>query len=235
MSVLVSIYMWTVGLAWLGITCIAVLVSTAFLPRGVCYRLLKGMMRRLLKLLFIPVEVAGAEKLETGRTYLYMANHVSIFDVPLLAGFIPGLVRGIEEKGHFRWPVYGQVIRSMGNIPIERRDVFASMRSMRKAVKRLSRAQSIAVMPEGTRTTDGKLRPFKRLPFQMAKEAGIDLVPIGLSGLFGLKNKLSWLVKPVRVKIAFGQIVPARDVRSMPVDELRDLVRGRILALVERP
>ena len=131
--------------------------------------------------------------------------------------------------------MYGQVIRSMGNIPIDRRDVFASMRSMRKAVKRLSRAQSIAVMPEGTRTTDGKLRPFKRLPFQMAKEAGIDLVPIGLSGLFGLKNELSWLVKPVRVKIAIGRIVPARDVRSMPVDELRDLVRGRILALVERP
>jgi 1-acyl-sn-glycerol-3-phosphate acyltransferase len=234
-STLVSLYMWGVGLLWLGLICIAALVTTAFLPHGAFDPLLKRMMRGLLRLLFIPVDVEGAEKLDPEGTYIFMSNHVSIFDVPLLAGFLPGSVRGIEEKGHFRWPLYGHVIRRMGNIPIDRGNVFSSMRSMRKAVGRLSRAQSIAVLPEGGRTTDGTLRPFKRLPFVMAKEAGKDIVPIGLSGLFGLKNKLSWRMKPVRVKIAFGEMVPAAQVRSLSVDELRELVRRRIEKLIERP
>jgi 1-acyl-sn-glycerol-3-phosphate acyltransferase len=235
MSVIVSLYMWTVGLIWLGLICFIALVATTFLPDTAYDPLIKRMFRRLLQLLFIPVEVVGAQKLESNRTYLFMANHVSIFDVPLLAGFLPGTVRGIEERGHFKWPLYGHVIRRLGNIPIDRGNVFSSIKSLRKAAGRLSRAKSIAIMPEGTRTTDGSLRPFKRLPFLMAKEAGIDLVPVGLSGLFSLKNKLSWKIKPVRVKIAFGEIVPSQTVRSLSVDDLRVLVRSRIQLLIERP
>ena len=235
MSVVVSLYLWAVGLAWLGLICVSTLVATAFFPANAFEPVLKKMMRRLLKLLFIPVEVAGAETLQAGRAYLFMANHVSILDVPLLAGFLPGSVRGIEEKGHFDWPLYGPVIRRMGNIPIDRGNVFSSMKSMRKAAGRFSLSRSIVVLPEGTRTTDGKLRPFKRLPFLMAKEAGIDVVPVGLSGLFSLKNKLSWHIRPGRVKVSFGEIVPARTVSSLSVDELRELVRGRIASLIERP
>jgi 1-acyl-sn-glycerol-3-phosphate acyltransferase len=90
-------------------------------------------------------------------------------------------------------------------------------------------------MPESSRTMDGELRPFKRLPFLLAKQAGVDLVPVGMSGLFSLKSKRSWHIRPGPLKLKFGEVIPAATVESLSIDELRDLTRERILALVEWP
>lgn len=235
MATLVSLYLWGIGLLWVGLVCVSVIVSTLFLPARGYDPFLKRMLRVLFKLLFIPVEVEGVEKIRARRTYLYMSNHVSMFDVPILGGFVPGFVRGVEWVPHFRWPLYGLLIRRVGNIPIDRENVFSSMKSMRRAARLLSRDQSLIIMPEAHRTMDGKLRPFKRLPFLLAKQAGVDLVPISLCGLYRLNNKRSWIIRPARVKIRFGDVIPAEAVRSWSIDELRNRTRERIQELLERP
>ena len=93
----------------------------------------------------------------------------------------------------------------------------------------------MAILPEGHRTLDGKLRPFKKLPFYLAKQANTPIVPIGLSGLFDLKHKGSWLVRPRTVRIAFGDIIDENRIQSLSVLELRDYVREEILSLTEVP
>jgi 1-acyl-sn-glycerol-3-phosphate acyltransferase len=190
------------------------------------------MIRGLFKLLFIPVRVEGAEKIDPRKTYLYMANHVSLFDAPLLGGFIPGMVRGVEAKQHFGWPLFGLFIRRAGNIPIDQRDVFKAIRSLKKAARRLSEGLSFIILPEGHRTLDGDLQPFKRLPFRMAQQAAIDIVPLGLSGLFELMRRGSWKIRRAPVKIRFGDPIPADVIRSLTPDALRDLVRARIIELI---
>jgi 1-acyl-sn-glycerol-3-phosphate acyltransferase len=236
MSALVSAYMWSVGLAVFAWFCLNAIVASVFLPSGAYDGLLKRILRRMFRLLFIPVRVQGRERLDPGRPYLYMSNHVSLFDMPLLGGWLPGIVRSVEAERQFHWPLYGQAVRRLGNIPIRREDVFASARSLQKAVRLLvAQRRSLLIMPEATRTLDGELRPFKRLPFLLAKQAGVDLVPVGMSGLFSLKRKRTWRIHPGPLQLKFGEVIQAAEVARLSIEELRDLARERIRGLIEWP
>jgi 1-acyl-sn-glycerol-3-phosphate acyltransferase len=234
-SALVSAYLWAVGLAVFGWFCISTIVASVFLPSGAYDPYIKAVLRWLFRLLFIPVRVEGRRRLDPARPYLYMCNHVSLFDMPLLGGWVPGILRSVEAERQFHWPLYGLAVRRVGNIPIRREEVFSSVASLRKALRLLGRRRSLVIMPEGGRTMDGKLRPFKRLPFLLAKQAGVDLVPVGMSGLFSLKSKRSWHIRPGPLKLAFGRVIPAATVARLSIDELRDLTRDRILGLIEWP
>jgi 1-acyl-sn-glycerol-3-phosphate acyltransferase len=160
---------------------------------------------------------------------------VSLFDVPVLAGYIPAFVRAVEADSHFSWPVYGWAIRRLGNIPIRRKDVHSSVRSIRLAEDRLRDGKSLVIMPEGSRTLDGVRRPFKKLPFFLAKQSGADIIPIGLSGLFGLKSKRSWVIRPTTVTVKFGPSISRETIQSLSEEDLREKVRVEIEKLIERP
>jgi 1-acyl-sn-glycerol-3-phosphate acyltransferase len=235
MSVLVSAYMWTAGLVIFAWFCLSIIVASVFLPSGAYDPYIKRILRRMFQLLFIPVRVEGRRRLDPSRPYLYMSNHVSLFDMPLLGGWVPGILRSVEAERQFRWPLYGLAVRRVGNIPIRREAVFSSMASLRRARRLLGRRRSLVIMPEGSRTTDGRLGPFKRLPFLLAKQAGVDLVPVGMSGLFSLKSKRSWRIRPGPLKLSFGEVIPAAEVARLSIDELRDLTRERIGGLIEWP
>jgi 1-acyl-sn-glycerol-3-phosphate acyltransferase len=235
MTTLTSLYRWSIGLLYMGLMCAVIITCSLFMPMRAYDPLFKAMLRWLFKLLFIPVRIEGARRMPSDRPALLMANHVSIFDIPLLGGFLPGVVRGVEWAPHFRWPLYGSLIRRVGNIPIDRDNAFSSMKSLHKARRRLLRNESLVILPEAHRTLDGKLRPFKRLPFHLAKGAGVDLVPVGLSGLYGLLSKRSWRIRPSHLKIAIGEAITAREIDTFSVEELRQVTRQRIEALIDRP
>jgi 1-acyl-sn-glycerol-3-phosphate acyltransferase len=235
LSTIVSLYRWIAGFLYLSAACTAVIASTLFFEAPRYDPPFKAVMRGLFRLLGIPVEVRGAERIRPGQAYLYMSNHVSLFDPPLLGGFLPGLVRGVEWEAHFRWPIYGLLLRRIGVIPIDRDNALSSWKSMIVARRRLGDGQSLVILPEAHRTMDGKLRPFKRMPFMLAREAGVDLVPVGLSGLYALKNKHSWLIRRSRLKVSIGEPITAAHARSLAPDELSREMRRRIELLIERP
>jgi len=231
-----SAYRWIMGLLWVVLICVTAIVCSVFAKSGAYERFFKAMVRGLFRVLVIPVRVRGTAGLtpqSAGR--LYLCNHVSLFDVPLLCGYLPGMIRGVEWGRHFRWPLYGLMIRRLGNIPIDRDDSMASMRSLQKARRRLQAGHSLVIMPEAHRTVDGRLRPFKRLPFHIAREAGVEVVPVGISGLYGLHRKGSWVIRSSRLLLRVGEPIPAGIVKASTAAELRDLARQRILELVERP
>ncbi|MBN1780772.1 1-acyl-sn-glycerol-3-phosphate acyltransferase [bacterium] len=235
MKWVVSLYIWTVGLLSIGILLIiGILISFVLPPRHVD-KVIKTGCRICLRLMCVRVEVEGAETVDPDKTLLFMANHVSLFDVPVLEGYIPKFVRAVEADRQFKWPVYGWAVRRFGNIPISRESVHASIKSMSRVGDRLKSGLSMVIMPEGHRTLDGQMRPFKKLPFHLAKEADVEILPIGLSGLFHLKAKKSWHIRPTNVKIRFGSPVSRDIIRKLSVTELRDHVRERIAELVERP
>ena len=232
MMFLYSIYAWTVGGLYVLLICLLVLFLSLFLPPRIYDPLFKAMCRFLFRLLFIRVQREGRDRISPGQNYLFMANHVSLFDIPLIEGYIPTFLRGIEASRQFSWPVYGWVIRRLGNIPINRKNIPSSIRSMKKAEDYIRSNKSLIVLPEGHRTLDGKLRPFKRLPFFLAKQVEIPIIPIGFSGLFRLKNKGSWLIRPSKIFVRFGEPVDADTIRTLSVDDLSALVRDKIQDLI---
>ena len=194
---------------------------------------LKLSCRIVFRIMFIKVKCEGADFISRDRHYLYMANHVNIFDIPLLEGYIPGFVRGIEASRQFSWPVYGWAIRRMGNIPIDRNNFHSAIRSVKQAAAFIKRGRSLVVLPEAHRTRDGELQRFKRLPFRLAQEAGIPVVPVALVGMYRLKQITSGTIRRSNIGIHFGQPIDAETVQSLSPDELSAIVRTKILELLE--
>ncbi len=230
-----AIFLWVIGGLYVAPLLLLVVLASFVMPPERYDPVIKAAFRFLFRLLRIPVTVKGREHIDPSGTYLYMANHVSLLDIPLLAGYIPQFVRGIEADRQFRWPLYGHAIRRAGNIPMPRHSIHGSIQAIREAARRLRAGQSLVILPEGHRTLDGRLRPFKRLPFHLAKLGERPIVPVGLSGLFAVKRKGDWRITPGPVKIAFGKPIDAETVQRLSEDELLQLVRQRIEELVEFP
>lgn len=233
MRYIFSIYLWFVLFVYsIFFLIFAIIVSYTFHPLK--YNpWLKKLLRFMFKILFIKVEVDGLENIDIKKTYLFMANHVSLFDVPLLGGYIPGYARGVEADRQHAWPIYGWAMRRMGNIPINRKNIFSSLSTIEKTARVIEKGKSIVILPEGHRTMDGKLRDFKSFPFLLAKKVDVEIVPIGLSGLFPLKNKNSWTINPNRIKIKFGKPIPVELIRDTETKKLKDVVREEISRLIE--
>ena len=232
MKVLISLYAWIVGGLYFVILCLITIVLTFFFKPKTLDPWIKKNLRFLFKILFIKIHSEGSENIEPEKTYLFMSNHTSLFDIPLLEAYIPTFVRGVEALRQFKWPVYGWVIKRLGNIPIDRKNIHASIRSIKTTEQSLKGGLSIVILPEGHRTLDGNLGDFKRLPFHLAKQAGVPIVPIGISGLFQLKQKGSWLIQPRPVTIKFGEPVDSESIQTLSTEELRDHIRTKIQNLI---
>ena len=230
-----SVFLWTSGFIFFGIfSTIAVLLSY-IIPLKKLDPFVKNSLKLLFKVMFIKVRVDGNTDIDRSKTYLFMSNHVSLFDVPLLKAYIPIYFKGVEAHHQFKWPFYGWLITRLEAIPIERDNIYSSMRSINKVNKLLEKGTSIAILPEGTRTLTGKMQPFKKMPFMLAKKAGVDIIPIGLSGLFKLKPKGSWHITPSTITINFGDPINSEVVNDLSMEELRDKVFESIKSLVTEP
>lgn len=232
MKYLISIYVWVVGGLYFILVCFKILILSFFFKPRTIDPFIKLCAKGLFKIIFIRVRSEGAENIEADKTYLFMSNHTSLFDIPLFEAYIPIFVRGVEALRQFKWPVYGWVIRRQGNIPIDRKNIQASIKSAKTAEEQIRKGTSILILPEGHRSVDGNLRPFKKLPFHLAKGAEAPIIPIGLSGVFQLKNKGSWLIRPRTIVIKFGQPIEPETIRSLSIEELRDLTKTKIQDLI---
>lgn len=188
---------------------------------------------RILPAMFgIRVKTLGLEKLDPEKTYLFMANHVNIFDGFILYGHIPHFIRGVELEDHFSWPVWGTITRRMGNIPISHKNTVEALKSLDTAQTALSIGTSIAILPEGHRTRDGKLQHFMRGPFMLAKNAEVDIIPIVMKGLWERKSVKSIIVRPGSVELVFGKTITSELTKELSDKELKDKVRGVLLDML---
>ncbi len=203
-----------------------------FLHKNKVYKIYKFLIKGFFIIMLVRVKVEYEEKLDVNKNYLYMPNHVSILDAPLMFTYTPHLINALEAEEHFSWPLYGKIITKWGNIPVNRKNAKSSYTSMMKVKTVLQERNSVLIYPEGGRTTDGKLKRLKKLPFHLAKEAEATIVPIGVSGLFNINHKGSLLFWPGTIKIKYGKIITSEEVNKMTENELLERVRGDIVGLL---
>ncbi|MDZ7373293.1 MAG: 1-acyl-sn-glycerol-3-phosphate acyltransferase [candidate division KSB1 bacterium] len=223
---------WTVGLALFTVLALAVLVAALLLPLRVYDPFLKWACRTLLRVCGVRVRVEGSVQREV-LPCLFLGNHVNILDPLIYGGYLPGPVRGVELASHFRWPVYGWVIRRIGNVPIEQSYGRGFHRSYRKAAEQLRRGVSVAVLPEGHRTRDGTLLPFTRAPFAFAREAQVPIVPVALVGAYEICRKGSLRISPGVVRLRIGSPMMPAEASAFDASHLRTRVREAIEKLLE--
>lgn len=233
MKNIISVWEWIVTLVIVFIYMIWFLITALIFPHHRYMKWVQQNISLLFKMLFIRIEVVGAENIDYKGTQLFMTNHVSMFDIILVLGYIPVKFWGIQAASHFKVPLYGWILKQYGNIPIDRSSPRASYRTMMDAVEEIKSGKNILVLPEGTRTSTPEMGPFKKLPFNMAKKAGTAITPMAFVGLYEINNTQSWRINPGRMKVAYGKQIDRETVARLSENELRDLTRERIQELLD--
>ena len=169
------------------------------------------------------VRVHGVEYLPApGAPVVYMANHQSYMDIPVLFGFLPAQFRIIAKESLFRVPFMGWHLTRAGNIPINRSNRREAMRSISKAADRIREGTSVFVFPEGTRSRNGVLQPFKAGSFKLAVSAGVPIVPLTIIGTCRILEKDSLLFHPGAVELHIHPEIPTAGLRSADIEGLMD-------------
>ncbi len=195
--------------------------------RQLAWSFAKAQARNLSRICGVKVKLRGTEKLSKGP-YIFTPNHQSNFDVAALLGYLPGNNRFAAKNSLFQEPILGAVMRTLGMIPIDRDDSDQSIERLRSLK---DRNFSIVIFPEGTRSRDGNLLPFKKGAFVAAIELGIPIVPIVCRGTTDVMPKGGYLsILPGEVEIDVLDPIPTASYGYDDRERLRDEVRDRIVA-----
>ena len=170
------------------------------------------------------LEVEGLETLDPNRPVIYMANHLSNFDILALFASLPGQFRWLAKQELFRIPLFGFAMRRCGYIPVDRADRARAIESMKEAASRIQAGASVMIFPEGTRSPDGRLLPFKKGGFHLALHARVPIVPIAISGSREAMPKKELRIHPTTIRL---RICPPVATSGLTADD-RDLLIAKV-------
>ncbi len=182
----------------------------------------------------VRVEVSGAEKVPVGTPLIFMSNHQGNFDILALLLVVPRKFAWIAKEELFRIPVFGHSMARAGYIPLDRSDGRRALRSMDAAATKIRNGASVVIFPEGTRSTDGALLPFKRGGFLVAARAGVPIVPVTIDGSLQINPPHRIELYPGTIRVRFGEpIVTAGSGRGKD-EQLMEQVKAAIESGLEK-
>jgi 1-acyl-sn-glycerol-3-phosphate acyltransferase len=185
----------------------------------------------LLFLCGIRVATEGGEKLDRKERYVFIANHQSFFDIPVLYAGLPFHLSFIAKKELFFIPFFGWGIAAIGHIWIDRENARAARNSITRAIAMLKRKNiSLVLFPEGTRSITGDVGEFKRGSFTLALEAGVAVVPVSICGTRDVLPKKSTRFRPGTTTLVIGDPISPAELSTLDKTKLSELVRERIVA-----
>jgi len=174
------------------------------------------------------VAVEGLEATLSGPARVYVVNHLSALDIPVLYGHLPFQFRILAKRELFRYPFMGWHLSRSGQIPVDLEDAKRSLRSLNRAVATIKSGMSLVVFPEGGRSPNGELQPFMAGAFYAAVRAQAEIVPMALVGTYETLPMNTWHIKPHPIHLLAGKPIPTqgRSVREMEqlVHEARNTI-----------
>jgi 1-acyl-sn-glycerol-3-phosphate acyltransferase len=162
-----------------------------------------GLAYRGARLTGAKVRAVGLDKIDPAGTYIFMSNHVSNLDPPLLVPLIPGRTSVLAKREIWRIPILNKALDLAEIVPVERSNREAAITSIRRAGEVMQHHINMTIFPEGTRSPDGKLLPFKKGPFHLAAETGFPIVPVTILGTYEMMPKGQFAVKPGTATLVF--------------------------------
>ncbi len=189
--------------------------------------------RLLCRIANIQVRVEGREQLDPAKTYIFIGNHASMADILAFQGYIGHDFRWIAKKELFAIPIFGSAMQSVDFIPIDRSHGRGAMKSLLAAAERIAHGSSVILFPEGTRSFDGHLQPFKTGAIMLALKAGVEVVPVGFNGTHQVIPKGKLLSRGGEVVLRIGTPLSVSNFNAKDKQELATLLQQRVAALLD--
>jgi 1-acyl-sn-glycerol-3-phosphate acyltransferase len=162
----------------------------------------------------VRVATVGLDQLDAAGTYIFMSNHVSNLDPPILIPLIPRRTSVMVKKELFTYPILGRAMRMGSLVPVDRGNRDAGIEAVKAAKQVIGQGLNMTIYVEGKRSFDGKLLPFKKGPFYLAMECGVPVVPVTIAGTHYAMPKKRFAIRPGTVKVMFHEPIEPKDFGS---------------------
>ena len=225
---ILSLFLYVSGfLAFIFIAALLIISGFLFLP--LFYKIDKLCCHIMLSALLVLPKIKGG--FPSDGTYIIMMNHSSFLDVFIFPLVPRGAWTGVTAIENFKIPIFSTIIKRIQAIPIERKNRQAAFESIKQAENVLNQGIHIGILPEGTRTLDGKIKPLKKGGFHMAINTNTPIIPVGVSGAFDFKPKNRWWMRPGLVTVNIGDPISINDYTALGVDGLSTKVEKLLKSL----
>ncbi len=186
------------------------------------------------KILGLRLQIVGLDKLDQKKAYVFMPNHLSFLDGPLMFMILPRDVRIILKKEIFRIPIIGWAMQIAEFIPVDRKGLRGGKKSVERATNMMrEKGYDFLIFPEGTRSLDGTLKSLKRGGFFLAVNSQTDIVPVSIQGTFKLMPKGQFSVKRGKIMVVFHRAISMKDYTVDSLPNLLEKVRHAIASGLE--
>lgn len=179
----------------------------------------------------VHLAVKGLDKLEPGKGYVFVSNHISIFDIWAFLAHIPFQFRFAAKISLFRIPFLGWHMRRIGYIPVDHRNPRRTLQSYAKVAERIENGISVAIFPEGSRTTDGVVSEFKRGAFMLPRHAKAPIVPVTIIGSHLRLKRGRILIYPGPMEMVVHDPITWEEYREWNLAELAARTRDIVLSV----
>jgi 1-acyl-sn-glycerol-3-phosphate acyltransferase len=182
----------------------------------------------------VRVEIDGLDKIDKEKSYIYIPNHLSFFDIFALLAYLPVDFKFILKQELMRIPILGWAMRRAGYISIDRSSPSKARRTFKQAVERIRSGTSIVIFAEGTRGyDDGHLQPLKKGAFQLAIDSGLPIVPVAIKGSNKIMLKGSFKIQKGLIKIRLGRPISTVNYKKKNISDLIERVTGCLRKILE--
>lgn len=197
--------------------------------------LMRAWIWAIIKTLGVKITVEGKENIEPDGSYVFVANHQSLLDIPALFIAIPARLRMLAKKELFRIPVFGWGLSAVGHIVINRENREKALKSVDNAIERLKTENiAVVVFPEGTRSPDGKIHKFKKGGFVLAIRSERPVVPVTIIGSRDILSKKSFKLNKGTIHVIIDKPIPTEGMtfkdRGALAKQAHDIIENRFNA-----
>ena len=207
---------------------IAIIVSFFSRTENVVHIIARIWSKSILFVSGIKVDIEGLTKIDPSKSYIYMSNHRSNFDIPVLLGCLPIQFRWLAKAELFKIPIFGRAMSGAGYVKIDRFNRESAFKSIDEVAAKMRNGISVMIFPEGTRSEDGNIKSFKKGGFVMAVDSGAPVVPVILRGTRSIMSKGSWRIKPGNVILSIEKPIDTTGYTRDTKDDLIKNVRSVI-------
>lgn len=175
------------------------------------------------------IKINGNENIDPEKSYIFVANHQSMFDIFLIYGYLNAKFKWIMKMELRRTPLLGKACESMGHIFVDRSSPMRAQKSLEAAKDRLLQGNnSIFLFPEGTRSSNGKIGRFKRGAFTIARDLHLPIIPVTISGAYNVLPKGGWHITPGSITMTIHNPIDTTNLTDDNLNEMIEQVKNTV-------